>query len=511
MTATYRSLLRAASLRSAALTALTAAALVVGGRPRVALAVDDAVWNPATGHWYAYVDASTPSDWNTCTEAAAAAGGHLATITSPEEHSWILDNLGIAGRPAAWLGATDSGTEGTWTWIGGESWSFANWAAGEPGDSAGTENWLAMASDGTWTDEPATLLLAGYIVEWDSDPNPQPPVAPANLAASYSQGAGVALTWNDASATEQGFVVERMAAGQSWSVRRTTDADVAAWTDFALFPATTYTYRVAAVGPGGTSDWSNEVTVTTSAGEALPPPPIAPSALAATATQAPAIELAWRDNSDDETLFDLERAEGGAAFGKESTLPAGSVAFTDDAVHPGWPYAYRIRALGMQGPSTFSNVVTATVPATLGVSMQSGTLRHAAAAGRDSIVMTASLALASPAPGEALDPVGHGLSVQFGPVGAPVVRHIAADDPGWKVKLRRGTPVKATWKSSKGAWPKLAVTVDIATGRITLSAKRADFAADPAAQMRVLVACGERCGGSTATWTQRSAAVLQMR
>ena len=511
MTAPNRSFLRAASFRNAALAAFTAAALVVAGRPGDALAVDGAMFDPATGHWYAYVDAGAPSNWNTCAAAAAAEGGYLATITSAEEQTWVFDNLGVAGRPAAWLGATDTVTEGTWEWASGETWTFSNWAAGEPSDAAGTENWLAMASDGTWSDEPGTQSMWGYIVEWDADPNPQPPTAPTNLVAVYAQGAGATLTWNDTSAGEHGFAVERIAAGQSWSVRSTTDADVTKWTDFSLVPTTTYTYRVAAFGPGGTSAYSNEVSITTSAGEALPPPPRAPSVLAATASPTPAIGLTWHDESDDETLFWLERAEGGAPFGRTATLPAGTAAFTDEEVHPGWPYAYRVRAMGLQGPSAFSNTVVATVPGTLGVSMQSGTLKHSSGAGRDSVALTASLTVAESVPGEALDPVGHGLSVQYGPVGAPIARHIAANDPGWKVKLRRGTPVKATWKSPKGELPKLAVTVDIATGRITLSAKRADFTADPAAAMRLLVACGARCGGNTATWMQRAPGTYQMK
>jgi hypothetical protein len=71
--------------------------------------------------------------------------------------------------------------------------------------------------------------------------------------------------------------------------------------------------------------------------------------------------------------------------------------------------------------------------------------------------------------------------------------------------------VKASWKSPKGEFPKLAVTVDIATARITLSAKRADFAADQTANVRLLVACGARCGGTTAAWTPVKPGVLQLK
>jgi len=515
MSATIRSVTRAGSLRCLALAGLTGAALLAAGQPRAALAVDGVLQDPGTGHWFKYVDVAPPADWGTCRTAAESAGGYLATVTSIAENDWIVQALGMASRSPCWLGGSDSAAEGSWLWSGGEVWAVSNWAPGEPSDFSSTENWLAMAPDGTWTDETSAQALAGFIVEWNSDPNAPPevfpPAAPTNLAAAYSAGSGVRLTWNDNSGDESSFVIERMPAGFAFSVRKSVDGDTATWTDFALFPSKTYTYRVAAVNEVGLSAYSNEVSVTTSASEAVPAPPISPSGLAAAPSAAPAIELAWSDNSEDETIFDLERAEGGASFDKSKTFPAGTVAFTDDAVHPGWPYAYRIRALGLQGPSAFSNTVTATVPATLGVAMQTGTLRHANSAGRDTVALVASLTLPAPSIGEALDPVANGLAFQYGPVGAPVARHIAANDPGWRVKLRRGTPVKASWKSPKGELPKLTVTVDLATGRIKLSAKRADFAADPTANMRLLVACGPRCGAAAAAWTPTKPGMLQLK
>jgi hypothetical protein len=510
MTATFRCVPHGATLRRLALTALAAATVAVGGRS-AALAVDDASWNAATGHWYAYVATENPSTWDACRDAATAAGGRLATITSAEEQTWIFDNLGIALRPAAWLGATDSVTEGTWEWTGADAWTFTNWAAGEPSDAAGTENWLAMASDGTWSDEPATQTLSGYVVEWDSDPNPQPPAAPMNLVASYAQGAGVALRWFDASSTEQGFVVERTTAGQPWSVRRTTDADVTAWTDFSLFPSTTYTYRVSAFSAGGASGTSNEVTVTTSAGESLPPPPLAPSGLVASAAGPTSIQVGWTDNSVDEMLVDLERSVGGSAFAKAANLPADTVSYADETVHPGWPYRYRVRMLAAQGPSAFSNVATVVVPPTVALTLSSGTLTRATKPGRDTIRVGASITAVGVPEDAPFDPSVQGLEMQLGPASAPAVVSIPAGDAGWKTKVRKGQLLKATWKSRKGVSPKVSVTVDLVHGTVKATVSGADFAQDPSADVRLLFACGTRCGGTAATWSQRKPGVLEYR
>lgn len=80
-------------------------------------------WNGgpnANGHWYEYV--MGPHTWD---EALAQASklthlgqrGYLATVTSAEENAFIA-NLGY-GHFWAWLGGSDRGSEGNWTWRAG--------------------------------------------------------------------------------------------------------------------------------------------------------------------------------------------------------------------------------------------------------------------------------------------------------------------------------------------------------------------------------------------------------
>lgn len=504
-----------ATSRRVAFGTIGAAALAAGGYPGAALAVDGVLQNPDTGHWYRYVDASPATDWSTCKAAAESAGGYLAGVDSSAENDWIQQNLvAAAGKPSCWLGASDAALEGNWSWTDGSAVGFTNWAPGEPNDTDGSQNYLAMATDGTWTDETAGQTLSGFVVEWNTDPNAPPettvPTPPSNLVASYAAGTGVVLSWNDRSSDEAGFHVERMPAGFAFSLRKSTDADVATWTDYVLVPSQTYTYRVAAFNSAGVSAYSNEVSVTTSAAEPEPAPPAAPSELAAVATAARSVQLSWRDNSEDEIRFSLERAEGGSAFQRKAELAPDAAALEDTAVHPGWPYTYRLRALGLKGPSGYSNSVTVTVPATLGVSMRSGTLAHVAKAGRDTVKVGAAFAVADPA-GGALDPVARGLRLQVGPVGAPLPVSIDANDPGWKVKSKKGVPVAASWKSPKGRPQKIAVSLDLVRGTISVTASGADFSADRAADVRLLVACGAECGADTATWTQGRPGVLQLK
>jgi hypothetical protein len=83
--------------------------------------------------------------------AAAAKGGSLATITSPEENAFVFDlvdddpafwddsspvnNHGIG----PWLGGLQPpgsiGPGGGWDWVTNEPWSYTNWGSGQPNEA----------------------------------------------------------------------------------------------------------------------------------------------------------------------------------------------------------------------------------------------------------------------------------------------------------------------------------------------------------------------------------------
>lgn len=128
--------------------------------------------------------------WSEACEAAAEAGGHLATITSEEEYDVICALAGESGLKYLWLGAVLSTDEMTWgedgCWITGESWSFDVWYPGEPSlaDTDGTPEsclclWYAAygGEDIGWTfndqrdnlveDFPSVSGKVGYVIEFD--------------------------------------------------------------------------------------------------------------------------------------------------------------------------------------------------------------------------------------------------------------------------------------------------------------------------------------------------------
>lgn len=87
---------------------------------------------------------------------------------------------------------------------------------------------------------------------------------PENLYARETHAARVALAWDDMSAFETGYVVERrLASGATFEVLDTLGADVVDFADHGLAEATGYVYRVRALNEYGYSAYSNELTLKT--------------------------------------------------------------------------------------------------------------------------------------------------------------------------------------------------------------------------------------------------------
>ena len=82
-----------------------------------------------------------------------------------------------------------------WGWITGESWSFTDWAVGEPNDTGGPEYLLSIGGDlnqpqfqRKWNDDELGTnqqLKTGYLVEY---PVPEPPLAAAILVIAIFYG-----------------------------------------------------------------------------------------------------------------------------------------------------------------------------------------------------------------------------------------------------------------------------------------------------------------------------------
>ena len=182
--------------------ALRSSALVVGSSLAIAsgaLAQNAVQWrveDGGNGHWYRLE--LTYAEWDQARLAADSIGGHLATITSAGENSFIQSLTSQAPPADYYLGGfrqNQSCDLAAWTWITGESFEFSAWGVwgnAEPdcigwscqGYSVGCGLVAEIigrpdqgANFGKWNDESKGIywqgnLIAGQsIVEWSADCN----------------------------------------------------------------------------------------------------------------------------------------------------------------------------------------------------------------------------------------------------------------------------------------------------------------------------------------------------
>ena len=190
---------------------------------------------------------------------------------------------------------------------------------------------------------------------------PAAPTLAAAVAAPFDTTAyvqAVSLNWTDNSTNEYRFDVQRAVGTGAYVTVGSALANGSAFTDTTAPTGSTLNYRVAAVGAGPVFTASNVLTVTT-AGASIG----TPTNLAATVASPTSIALTWRDRSNNETGFIVERSDNGGAFTQVAIVGAGVQSYTDATAVSGATYTYRVKAYkatAPQGVSQYSNYAAIT-------------------------------------------------------------------------------------------------------------------------------------------------------
>jgi hypothetical protein len=108
---------------------------------------------------HSYYRSTSSATWTTARTNCANMGGHLVTITSSGENSFVFNTW-----PSGWIGFNDEVVEGQWRWVTGEPVTYTNWNSGEP-NNAGNEDYAQFVGGGKWNDLPNTSLP--YVIEFD--------------------------------------------------------------------------------------------------------------------------------------------------------------------------------------------------------------------------------------------------------------------------------------------------------------------------------------------------------
>ncbi|WAC13139.1 fibronectin type III domain-containing protein [Dyadobacter pollutisoli] len=184
------------------------------------------------------------------------------------------------------------------------------------------------------------------------------PDAPRNLNATPVSNTQINLSWSDISGpfgNETAYELERSTDGNAFNKIADLPADVTSYQNTGLATLTRYWYRLKAKNALGYSAYSNVADATT-----FDLPPTAPSTLAARTISSSQIDLSWKDNSANETSFEIERSVNGTTFEKIGETGANGISFQSTGLSPATRYWFRVRAKNSVNPSAYTNVADAT-------------------------------------------------------------------------------------------------------------------------------------------------------
>ena len=188
----------------------------------------------------------------------------------------------------------------------------------------------------------------------DSSITGELPRAPSDLEATVLSPSKIKLRWDDNSDNELGFKIERKKSGGTYTQIKVVEEDIETFTNTGLSSDTKYYYRVRAYNEAGNSSYSDAITIKTGV------VPSAPSALKATALSSSKIKLTWKDNSDNEEGFKIERRKSGGSFSQIEKVNENITTFTDTGLSITTRYYYRVRAYADTGNSNYTNESAAT-------------------------------------------------------------------------------------------------------------------------------------------------------
>jgi hypothetical protein len=230
-----------------------------------------------------------------------------------------------------------------------------NWAVSSA--TNGTHSWTAKAYDsagGVSTSAPVSLTV--NVGAADTTP-PSVSISSPASGTTYTSAQTVTIS---ASASDN-VGVSRVEFYEDGSLMATDAASPYSY----AWPVSssnngTHSWTAKAYDAAGNSSTSGAVSLTVNIGGSTTTIPNAPSNLTATAASSSQVNLAWQDNSTNETNFEIWRYQASTGWVVLPQVGENVVSYTDTGLSPSTSYYYMVRAINTAGASVFSNMAGAT-------------------------------------------------------------------------------------------------------------------------------------------------------
>ncbi len=188
-----------------------------------------------------------------------------------------------------------------------------------------------------------TLSINGFSRVYDfangtvNDGSASSLIAPADLSAETISLNEIQLTWEDPNTNEEGFKVERKSVESSYTQIATLESDITTYKDSSLTNNTIYSYRIRAFKNNEHSFYSNPTSAAT-----LKKKPVAADSLEIKQIFFDRIDISWKDKSDNEEGYRIERKGKQGAFEIIGELRENSTYFSDTTLSKSGYYSYRV-------------------------------------------------------------------------------------------------------------------------------------------------------------------------
>ncbi len=109
-------------------------------------------------HYYCSIASAT---WPQAKANCEANGGYLTVINGASENAYLANLLTLQ---SAWIGCSDTASEGHFQWVNGDALTYTNWYPGQPNNYNGSQDYVELLNNGQWNDQYNHFALE-YIME----------------------------------------------------------------------------------------------------------------------------------------------------------------------------------------------------------------------------------------------------------------------------------------------------------------------------------------------------------